>query len=49
MEPQAAQGAGTKSYVEGHAHQPGTYARTSQVFDEKVCDRLENIGVTGAP
>lgn len=50
MDPQTAQGAhGTHSYVKGDAHQPRTYARAGQVFDEEVCDGLEYIGVIGAP
>lgn len=49
MDPQAAQGTGTQGYVKGHTHQPSTNARTRQVLDEEIGDRLEDIGVASAP
>lgn len=49
MNPQAAQGTGIQGYVKGHTHQASTNARTRQVLDEEICDRLEDIGVTSAP
>lgn len=49
MDPQTAQGTGTQGYIKGHTHQPSTNARTRQVLDEEIRDRLEDIGVTSAP